>query len=224
MARAITDVSPVYDLADSLQELRVQVGAARIDLTALPNLRGLSCTWAQVADTIGEVTGLDDLFLGGYDERDLAPLAHLTALRSLRMKDRPALRSLDGVESLPWLAHLGIYLAPLEDTTALAQIGSPVLTELILASCRRIVSLSAMSRLIGLRRLEVSEGGTIESLKPIADLRLVERLYLYGSTKIADGDLTPLLGMPRMHDLRIVNRRHYVPSAQEVEARLGLTR
>jgi len=122
------------------------------------------------------------------------------------------------------LAHLGIYLAPLEDTTALAQIGSPVLTELILASCRRIVSLSAMSRLIGLRRLEVSEGGTIESLKPIADLRLVERLYLYGSTKIADGDLTPLLGMPRMHDLRIVNRRHYVPSAQEVEARLGLTR
>jgi hypothetical protein len=81
-----------------------------------------------------------------------------------------------------------------------------------------------MSSLIGLRRLDVSEGGIIESLKPIADLRLLEQLYLYGSTKIADGDLTPLLGMTRMRDLRIMNRRHYVPSTQIVQARLGLAR
>jgi hypothetical protein len=119
---------------------------------------------------------------------------------------------------------LARYLAPLEDITAVAQIGSPVLTELVLASCRWITSLSAMSSLIGLRRLDVSEGGIIESLKPIADLRLLEQLYLYGSTKIADGDLTPLLGMTRMRDLRIMNRRHYVPSTQIVQARLGLAR
>ena len=223
LARTIRDLSPVQDLSDSLEELRVQAGSmTRINLAALPRLRALSCSWEQVVDTIADATGLEDLYLGAYDGRDLAPLAHLTSLRSLRMKDRPAIRSLDGIESLPWLAHLGIYLAPLEDTTALARTGSPVLTELDLASCRRITSLADLSGLTALRELDVSEGGSIESLGPIAGLLHLERLYLYGSTTIADGDLTPLLGMTRMRDLRIMGRRHYAPSVKDVKGHLGL--
>ena len=35
-----------------------------------------------------------------------------------------------------------------------------------------------MRGLIGLQRLDVSEGGTIETVKPIGDLPLHERLYL----------------------------------------------
>lgn len=225
LARTIRDLSPIYDLSDSLQELHVQAGSmTRIDLAALPHLRVLSCTWGQVADTIGDATGIEDLYMGAYDEPDLVPIAHLTPLRSLRMKDRPAVRSLDGVESLPWLANLGIYLAPLEDTAALARIGSPVLTELALESCPRVTSLSDLSGLIGLRGLSVGDGGTIDSLRPISDLRLLEWLYLFGSTKIGDGDLTPLLGMTRMRDLRMMNRRHYSPTLQEVEANLGIAR
>ena len=223
LARTITDLSPVYDLSGSLEELRVQAGSGtRIDLAAMPRLRALSCSWEQVVDTIRDATNVEDLFLGAYDGRDLVPLAHLTSLRSLRMKGRPALRSLDGIESMPWLDHLGIYLAPLEDSTALARAASPVLTELHLASCRRITSLEDLSQLTALRTLDVSEGGSIESLEPIAGLLHLERLYVYGSTNIADGNLTPLLGMPCMRDLRIMNRRHYAPSAQEVKARLGL--
>lgn len=223
LARTIRDLSPIYDLAGSLEELHVQLGSmTHIDLAALPHLRALSCTWDQVADTIGDAHGIEDLFLGSYDEPDLAPLAHLATLRSLRMKGRPAVRGLDGIESLPCLGHLGIYLAPLEDTTALARISSPVLTELALASCRRITSLSDLTGLIGLRRLDVSEGGTIESLQPITALTNLERLYLYGTTNVADGDLRPLLAMTRLSDPRIMNRRHYKPSTREVQASLGI--
>ena len=121
-------------------------------------------------DTIADATGIEDLYPGAYSSRDLTPLAHLTSLWSLRMKDRPALRCLDGVEAMPWLAHLGIYLAPLEDTTALARTGSPVLTELALASCRRITSLADLSGLTALRELDVSEGRSIQSLGPVAGL------------------------------------------------------
>ncbi|WP_281256258.1 hypothetical protein [Phycicoccus duodecadis] len=41
-------------------------------------------------------------------------------------------------------------------------------------------------------------------------------------TTIDDGDLTPLLTMPRLHDLRMVNRRHYAPSVTQVRAQLGI--
>jgi hypothetical protein len=196
----------------------------RVDLSALPHLRSLSCDWDQVADTIGHASGIDDLYLGSYNEPDLTPIAHLTALTSLRMKDRPALRSLDGVESMPVLARLGIYLAPLEETSALARIGSPVLADLALEACRGITSLSDLSGLAGLRRLNIGDGGDVESLQPLSDLRHLELLYLFGSTTVVDGDLTPLLCMPPMRDLRMMNRRHYRPSVQEVEKSLGLTR
>ena len=85
LARTIRDLSPVHDLSDSLEEFRVQAGSmTRIELAALPRLRALSCSWEQVVDTIADATGVEDLYLGAYDGRDLAPLAHLTSLRSLR--------------------------------------------------------------------------------------------------------------------------------------------
>jgi hypothetical protein len=40
---------------------------------------------------------------------------------------------------------------------------------------------------------------------------------------VADGDLTPLLGLAQMRDLRIMNRRQYVPSMRDVKDHLGLT-
>lgn len=223
LARTIRDLSPIYDLSASLQEFHVQAGSmTRIELGALPHLRALSCAWDQVADTIGDASGIEDLFLGSYGGPDLTPIAHLTALRSLRMKDRPAIRSLEGVEALPWLAELGIYSAPLSDTSALARISSPILSVLALQACRRVTSVSDLSGLIGLRTLNLAEGGSLVSLRPIAGLRLMERLDLYGSTKIADGDLTPLLGMTSLHDLRVMSRRHYNPSVADVKAKLGI--
>lgn len=213
----------MHDLAETLDELRIQAGSnTRFDLTALPALRVLACDWKQVRDTIGKVTGIEDLYLASYAPSDLTPIAHLSGLRSLRMKERPAVRSLDGLEALPWLSQLGIFLSPLEDLSALAALNPPVLAELQLESCRRVVSLDDVRRLVGLRYLNVSECGDIDSLAPIAELRNLERLYLYGSTKILDGDLSPLLGLTRLHDLRLMNRRHYAPQAREVKVQLGI--
>jgi hypothetical protein len=94
LARTVTDLSPVYDVAGSLDELHVQTGSmTRIDLAALPRLRALSCEWEQVADALGGTSAVEDLSLGAYDPADLTPLAHLTSLQSLRMKGRPALRA-----------------------------------------------------------------------------------------------------------------------------------
>ncbi len=223
LGRGITDLTPVHDLAGTLEELSVEVApGAHVDLALLPGLRVLACAWDQVRDSIERTDRLEDLYLAPYRERDLAPLTHLTALRSLRMKERPGVRSLDGIESMSWLAHLGIYGAPLEDTSALVSLGSPVLTELALATCPRLTSLSDLSSLVGLRHLDVSESGPLQSLGPIADSILLEGLYLYGSTTIVDGDLTPLRGLTRLTDLRMMARRHYTPTLKDVRRHLGI--
>lgn len=221
--RGITDLTPVHDLGSTLEEFRVQAApSSHIDLTLLPMLRVLACTWHQVKHTIGAADRLENLSLSPYRELDVTPLMHLTSLRSLRMKQRPGVRSLDGIENMPWLAHLGVYGAPLEDTSALARLSSPVLSRLHLAPCRRLTSLADLSGLIGLRELDVSESGALASLTPVAGLTQLESLHLYGSTAIADGNLTPLLAMTHLHDLRIMNRRHYTPTVDQVRAQLGL--
>lgn len=46
-------------------------------------------------------------------------------------------------------------------------------------------------------------------------------MYLYGSTKILDGDLRPLLNLPRLRDLRLMDRRTYSPSREEIEQGLS---
>ncbi|QGN59040.1 hypothetical protein [Nostocoides sp. HKS02] len=221
--RGISDLTPIHDLGNSLEELRVQSApGSHIDLALLPRLTVLSCAWDQIKSSVDHAERIEELFLSPYTEIDLKPLQHLTSLRSLQMKQRPRVRSLDGVQTMPWLARLGIYGALLEDTSALAELASPVLTRLDLASCRRLTSLSDLSGLVGLRELDVSEAGSLESLRPIAGLTYLERLYLYGSTTIDDGDLTPLLTMARMQDLRLMNRRHYSPTVAAVREQLGL--
>lgn len=223
LARTISDLKPVESLADQLVELRLQTGhRSRIDLGLFSQLRALSCNWAQVAETIADCSSIEDLYLGEYDPEDLQPLTHLPNLRSLRMKDRPAIRRLDGFEALPKLSSLEIHLAPLDDLHALAETRSPVLHRLALGSCRAITELGPLQGLSSLRELDISESGSIESLQPLRSLAALEQLYLYGSTRVTDGDLTPLLGLTRLVDLRMMNRRHYAPSVRAVKESLGI--
>lgn len=117
--RRITDLTPVHDFGSSLVELRVDVApGTHIDLTLLPRLQALACAWDQAKDTIGSTDRLEDPYFSPYREPDLSPVTHLTSLRSLRMKPPLGVRSLDSIETMPWLAQLGIYGAPVEDTTA----------------------------------------------------------------------------------------------------------
>lgn len=223
LARTIDDLGPVHRLGATLESLRVETGSrTRIDLRRFPELRDLSCQWDQVADSIHDVDSLHSLHLFSYDRQDLQPLAHLRDLTGVRMKERPAVRSLQGVEQLAWLDTLAIQGAPLSDLDALAQLRSPVLRELTFTHCRPLEDLHAVEACEGLVRLDVSECGRISSLAPIAGLSRLERLYLYGSTAIEDGDLAPVLGLRRLRDFRMMNRAHYRPTVTDAKRQLGL--
>jgi hypothetical protein len=219
LARTVKNLAPIYSLAASLKSLSVQSApSALIDLGRLPNLTELSADWRQIRDSIGDAHDIRDLFVHHYAEPDLAALASLVLLQRLRMKDRPSLQSLDGLDALVALTHLGIYLASnLHDIDAMRS-AYRGLDALHLESCRAIRDLAPLANCTALRLLNVSDSGDIESLAPLTPLSNLEVVWLYGTTRIVDGDLTPLARLARLRELRMQSRRGYHPTVTDINA------
>ncbi|WP_026555422.1 hypothetical protein [Arthrobacter sp. 35W] len=224
LAHGLVDLTPLHRLGATLEELSIQaVTKARIDLAQFPHLWSLVADWPIVEPTFNTLTGLTSLYLGSYKEADLAPIAANRGLASLRMKQHPQVRSIDGIEELAHLEKLQIVAATkLGDITAFRH--APlrhVLRELDFSNCRRIDAVDDIAFLTNLQELTLSNCGTLESLKPLAALTKLHLLDMHGSTVIADGGLTPLLEMPALKGLSLTNRRHYRPKVKQIEAALG---
>jgi hypothetical protein len=223
LARTIKDLSPLYRLANTLEAINVETSpAAILDLSKLPLLVSLGADWAQVRDSIGIAEDLRRLFLMSYREQDLRDLGEHRSLASLAMKEHPQLTSLKGIDQFPALAELGVFGAGgLRDISNLAgeTIGSR-LQKLQLQSCP-IERLDALTEVTALEFLNVGECGDIQSLHPLAALSKLRCLLLFGSTRVLDGDLTPLMHLPRLKELRMKSRREYRPSVREIYESLG---
>jgi hypothetical protein len=139
------------------------------------------------------------------------------------MKEHPQLESLDGLAQLPALSELRLSgAAQLHDISDLVGAATASrLRTLQLQSCRAIERLDAVGSAGSLEYLNVSESGDIQSLCPLAALRELRVLYLYGTTRVLDGDLTPLTRMPRAEELRMQSRREYRPSVHEIKSHLA---
>jgi len=219
--RRVTDLEPVYSLAATLELLHLTSDPGiRVDLTRLPELRELRADWAQVEQTIAAVPRLTRAAFRSYQPDDLTPLAPLADLTWVSMKDRPRLRSLTGLSALPKLVDLGVFLAQkLDDISELR--GRSNLENLDLQSCRLITSTCDLDGCTSLRRLNLAEGGDLDTAGPLAGLVNLRALHLYGTTTFIDGDLSPIANLPRLAELRMQNRRHYRPSVAEIQAGLG---
>lgn len=224
LARTIEDAKPLYSLTSTLTSLSLTAGSGlTLEAGRLPLLTSLSTEWHHVANSLKEATNLQSLYLGGYAGRDLVPLESLNRLNSLRMKDRPKVESLHGLENLTRLETLNIESARnLSDFSALALETARIrLKHIDFDSDKRIHSLESFESLTGLESLGLGNCGEIDSLWPIAGLSAIKRLFLHESTRIMDNDLRPLELMPRLELLGLMSRKEYVPSVIEIEAAIG---
>lgn len=217
LARTVKDLQPISRLAASLESLSVETASsATLDLTAFPQLTRLAASWSQIRMSISEAPQLKDLFILSYGESDLTALRWNSSLNQLTLKDRPRIRSLHGVEALPSLERLGVYSAPLNDIDPLGH-GVPTLHELQVESCR-IQDLSPLASQRTLRFLNASECDELASLSPLRELTELSDLWLFGTTKIMDDDLSPLCTLPRLRELKMKSRRSYRPPVVAVKA------
>jgi hypothetical protein len=212
-------------LGGRLSSLHVRTAAdTELDLARLPELTALGAEWQDVAASIASATGLRDVYLGSYRGVDLQPLASLTGVERLMLKDRPSVRSLRGLGHLRSLKHLTIVLARhLSDIDDLDSAVGGLLETLDLDSCRRIGDLAPLAHCRALTSLNLGNIGDVPSAAPLAELDQLVHLYLYESTRFVDGDLRPLLRLRRLQTLRMMRRRRYEPAVDEVQASLGIS-
>ena len=219
--RSIVDLEPIGRLA-GLEELSVQAAAdAVLDLAELPGMRSVTGEWALIGRTLSAVTGLERVVTWLFGDLDLHAFRDHVALKMLSIKDAPYVESLSGVGSLLDLETLTVVGAPrlheIDDLTEL----SASLRELKFEECPQIEAIDDVEPLVGLRFLGISESGDIDSLAPIGPLTQLEAFYAWGSTRIVDGDLSPLTRLARLREIRMRDRRTYKPRVADLVSTLS---
>jgi hypothetical protein len=221
--RSISDLAPLARLGQRLEELSVEAAPdARVDLAALPHLRRLEAAWDAIRDALYGPDFLTDLYTFGYYETDLEPLAVQSSLQAIRLDNANSLETLAGIDRLPTLTSLKILGArKLHDLEPIESVRE-TLRELELQSCPAINDITPIAALTELRLLGINNCGRIRSIEAVGNLTKLEVLLAWESTRIEDGDLSPLLRLPHLREIRMRDRRDYRPRLAAIKDQLGI--
>jgi len=199
----------------------------------------IDCPWGGSGDRVASLAGIEQLTsvrevdLTGQDVTDLAPLAALTGLASLRLTSNAAVTDLSALDGLP-LTNLGLSgtgvsdLGPLAGTTTLQWVGlagtgvtdlrplagSTGLLELDVAHAS-VADLSPLAGATSLSRLDVREN-QVADLTPLASMPALDELWV-GGNPVAD--LRPLLDAPALLGVDVEGLDGRTPGIEELRAK-----
>ena len=214
----VPDLSPVTRCS-GLVRLRLPGSAtSELDLSGLRGLRELEVPWPVVARSLPLMASLDDLVLPEWKGASLSVLGPKPALRKLRLEaSRNHVTDMEGAALLPALCELRLYDGRLARSELLA--GAAALEDVSLLSAKTD-TIAFVSSLALLQRLELENSSDIASLAPVADHPALREVIVSGSTRIVDGDLSPLLDNARL-TFAAVERGHAHYSHAPREVRKG---
>jgi hypothetical protein len=215
------------------------------NLRTCGSLRVLSITNSGLRD-LTPLTGLKrlrELVIGEAPLQALTGIGELRNLRRLALSQVP-LGSLNEIAQAGRLHDVYLYMVGrLESIAPLKAL--PALRTLNLGSCRKVRDLDSIGELRGLESLELhgvvvspatlgrlcrlkllhlQSYGRIPSIAFVRDLRGLERLYFLEGTVVEDGDMSPLLDLPKLKKILFDTRRNYSHTLEEVQRRLAKRR
>jgi hypothetical protein len=207
IGRTVERIEPIHGL-HNLRLLHVLAyGKNEIRFHEFPHLVDCGLQWRPKARSVFDALGLRVLFVNGFNGTNTLQFGRLTRLESLTILGAPT-SSLEGLSPLVELRSLR--LGDLRKLPSLRGIENLVrLEKLEISTCRKIRAIGEISSLAKLRELYLDNMGGLQSLKPLAQLSHLHRITFAESTNILDGDLSPLLGLPRLELISFQNRRHY---------------
>ena len=192
-----------------------------LDLGEMPQLRSLAGEWEVIRWQLRFLESLETLVTWRFDEDSLLALNEHVGLQRLTIKEARRLASLLGAEHMVALRRLEVLLAPsLADVNAISDLVE--LQELSFETARRLDALDDIKSLTRLSHLGIANSGGIRSLTPVTEMKELKSLYAWGTTHILDNDMTPLLGLSALTDLRIRPRKSYNPTVADVMAALSI--
>ena len=210
----IKDITPLR-FVEGLESLGLQCNFDRApNFETFEGLRVCKLIWRPKANGIFECTGLNLLNVVNYPAEDLSAFVNLVNLRRLQITSKK-LNSLEGIESIRALKILDLAECyRLESLSGIRRCEH--LHTFEMHNCKRINEIGDLGKLEHLGSVVLTDCGTIESLKPLANCRLLERLIFSGDTRIDDGNLGCLLKIPTLREVWFANRRHYSHKREEL--------
>jgi len=220
--RGLVDLEPIGRLRNTLEELSVQAApGVSLDLGEMPQLRSLAGEWEVIRWQLRFLESLETLITWRFDGDNLLALNEHVGLQRLTIKEARRLSSLLGAEHMVALRTLEVLLAPgLADVGAISDLVE--LQELSFETARRLDALDDIKSLTRLSHLGIANSGGIRSLTPVTEMKELKSLYAWGTTHILDNDMSPLLGLSALTDLRIRPRKSYNPTVADVMAALSI--
>lgn len=197
------------DCLENLRGLRLEAPGAGIEFGCFSELEVFIGDWHSDNHNLHRCRELRRLMIWQFQSRspDLTDLAGIVRLEELKIVQTP-ITSLAGLETLDDLRYFDIaYAAKLESLDALAS-GQSGIREISLSNAKKIQSYRPLAAVSHLRRLKISSCAPMPDLKWMDGMNELD-LFTFVETNVDDGNLTPLLSLPKLRDVGTMDKRHY---------------
>lgn len=197
------------DALSNLRGLQLETPGAGLDFSCFPELEVFLGDWHVDNVHVHRCQELRRLRIWEYKPKSkhLGDLANITRLEQLEIT-QSNVTSLAGLETLEDLRYFTLAYAPqLASLDVLAQAGIE-LRELAFAHAKNIASYQPLAALAHLRRLRLSTCAPMPNLQWTQGMNRLD-IFSFVETNVVDGDLSPLLALPRLRYAGTLDKRHY---------------
>lgn len=204
----------------NLRGLKLTDPAGGIDFSCFPELESFWGDWHPDHKNIPTCRELRYLDVWHYNapSQDLVKLVGLVRLEHLRIV-QTNLTSLAGIEVLEDVRYLTVsHATRLESLDALA--GHDSIREIDFTTANRIQSYGPLAKIRRLRRLKLSRCAAMPNLKWLAGMENLD-FFAFVDTNVVDGDLSPLLKLPRLRYVGTLDKKHYSHTSDDLNAELA---
>lgn len=197
------------DGLSNLRGLRVETPGAGLDFSCFPELEVFVGDWHAGNSNVHRCQELRQLRCWQFKPKslDVSDLAYSTRLEWLELT-QTGITSLAGIELLEDLRYFTIAYAPKLATLDAFAKCSLQLRELDISNVKKITSYEPISALQRLRRLRISGCAPMVDLKWTRGLDYLDQ-FSFVETNVEDGDLSPLLLLPKLRYAGTMDKKHY---------------
>lgn len=192
------DIGPIHHLTNLRSLVMFNVRGPKVDFTCFPKLESCNLGWSPTLSRVFEARSLRRACFDRLPSKSFPGVANLTELRRLTIFSG----SIETLEPLGGLTHLEYLriarMRKMQDASAVSRLAN--LRLLNVQDCWGFSTLGHLSPLIQLETLFLEGVGPVDTLRPLAGFKNLQRFALFGirDTHLIDGDVSVLEGLPNL--------------------------
>lgn len=197
------------DGLSNLRGLRLETPGTGIDFSCFPELEVFVGDWHLDNSNVHCCEELRQLRVWHFNPRslDLSDIANTTRLEWLQLA-QTGIASLAGLETLEDLRYVEVAYAPQLESLDVLKSDRNEIRELSFAKAKKIAFYEPIASMRHLRRLKLSDCASMPDLKWIKGMNQLD-FFSFVETNVEDGNLSPLLQLPKLRYVGTSNKKHY---------------